>query len=680
MAPVLNRWLFGQEPVYPQLTAVQLLLLLIGMVLAIAPHFLRLPSWLPVMAVAILLWRLTAGLRRWPLPGHGFRLVLATLGFAAVGFSYRSLGGETAGVALLITMLVLKLTESGTLRDGRVAGVFAVFAVAAQALYSQSIVQTAWMLLALVWLLMLQLVFTHEGLSLRQGMRSAGWLLLQSLPVAALLFVLFPRLPGPLWGIGLDDGAFTTGIAEDFRLGDISRLAQSNEVAFRVQWPGDAPPSNDLYWRGPVLWDYDGVQWRKGREPQSLAIAPRQQLASLLAETEALEYEVFLEPHNKRWLFTLDMPAPLGGITLPESRKANLSDQMQWLSSTDVSEPLRYQARSFVGGRLPLKTTSFRRALRLPDSVNPKTVVLGQQWQQQHGNASDIIAAAQRWFIGEQFRYTLEPSPLGVNQLDDFLFRSKNGFCAHFASSFAALMRAAGIPARLVAGYQGGEINPLADYEGDYMVVRQSQAHIWVEVWLNGQGWTRIDPTGWAAPGRLTDGLANTLPNELRVPSLLSLQGSVFGRLRLSYDLMNYRWQRMVLSYDGEQQLKFLGGIHPWLANIGNLIALCGLLLAALAIGYSSWLVWRDQRRELNETEKAWHQFQKRAAKHGLQQAADETAPNFMARVVTRLPEQRIELEALAQLYSELRYSDNRKGAATFRRRLMAVKFNGSAG
>ncbi len=656
---MVRRLLFGRQPQYGALGLSRLLLLLVGILLAVGPHFLRLPVWLPFIIAVILLWRLAAELRHWPMPGPGLRVVLSSAGFIAIGLSYGGLRSEAAGVGLLITMLALKLTESATARDGLVAAIFAIFAVAAQALYSQSIIQTAWMLFALGWLLAVQLAFTHEGLSLGKAAKAATALLLQSLPIALLLFVLFPRLPGPLWGIGLGGGAFTTGLSDEMRLGDVSSLAQSSEVAFRVQWPGKAPATNELYWRGPVLWDYDGSEWQKGREPGLITADVRQQLQPLLANSAPLNYEVFLEPHEKRWLFVLDMAAPLQGLSLPEGRKASLSDQMQWLSSKNVVDPLRYQASSFAGSRLPLALSprTQSRALRLPAGFNPKTIALGREWGQQYGSSAAVVAAAQRWFIAQQFRYTLRPSPLGDNQLDDFLFRNKNGFCGHFASSFAALMRAANIPSRLVAGYQGGEVNPLADYAGDYMVVRQSQAHIWVEVWLEDQGWLRVDPTGWAAPGRLTDGLADTLPGETSVPTLFSLQGSMFGRLRLNYDLLNYRWQRMVLSYDGERQLKFLSGIHPWLGNIGNLIALCGVLLAVLAIGYSSWLLRKDGRVSYSEVEKHWQKLLRKIAKQGLHQRPQETATAFMQRASERWPSQRLTLTALAREYSALRYS-----------------------
>ncbi|MGH8746524.1 MAG: transglutaminaseTgpA domain-containing protein, partial [Burkholderiales bacterium] len=340
------------------------------------------------------------------------------------------------------------------------------------------------------------------------NLRTAGLLLAHAAPAALVLFLLFPRVQGPLWGLPQEASAGISGLSDTMSPGNLARLALSDATAFRVEFQGEPPPPQLRYWRGPVLWDFDGRNWRMGPTILAEFKPPR-------GGDQTYRYSVVLEPHNRNWLFALETAASLP----PGSR---YTEDGQILALRPVRQRIRYELKS-VTDPVPEPVQdpgALRRALRLPEGFDPRSVALAHQWRDASRSDAAIVARAIDFLRVGGYAYTLEPPRLGVDSVDEFLFDTKAGFCEHFASAFVFLMRAAGVPARVVTGYQGGDVNPV----DQIVTVRQSDAHAWAEVYLHGRGWVRVDPTAAAVPGRIASGLARTLPEGESLPLLMRPQ------------------------------------------------------------------------------------------------------------------------------------------------------------
>jgi transglutaminase-like putative cysteine protease len=460
-------------------------------------HWPELSVWIPVILCAAVIWRVAAAVIRWPLPNRGLRLLLAFLAFTAVLLQYKTINGVTAGSALLVVMVALKFLEAHTQRDQLVLMIISYFLVFASLLYQRGIV-TGLYLLAFVWITtvgLLQLGRRGPLLPSWPTAKLAGRLLLQAVPIMLLLFVLFPRLPGPLWAIPGDTSSGASGLSESMSPGDITDLGLSDEVAFRAEFLSTPPAANDFYWRGPVLSNFNGRTWT--RDPGT-----RRRVQDYLEFVgEPTEYRVMLEPHGHRWAFALDMPASWEG----RRDVAMGSDyQLRVFFGDGVDSRIDYRVTSYTQYRAmePLTEAELNQFRRLPEDSNPRTRELAASWLADNPTSAQIIARALNVFRGDEFFYTLTPPALGRHTADEFIFETKEGFCEHYASAFAIMMRSAGIPARVVTGYQGGELNSI----GKYYIVRQSDAHAWTEVWLADEGWVRVDPIEAVAPERIALG------------------------------------------------------------------------------------------------------------------------------------------------------------------------------
>ena len=422
--------------------------------------------------------------------------------------SYRTFNGIAAGSAFLVLMAGVKLLETRSARDLTVLIFISYFLQFAVLLRSQNLMQLPLLLIcALVSTGALMRV--HKG-ALPESYGTTLWrtgaMFLQALPLAALLFVLFPRLPGPFWGIAAAQSG-RTGLDDEMTPGDVSDLSASGEVAFRVRFDGRIPPPVQRYWRGPVLHEFDGRSWR--RPPAQFF---HEQPVRFLGAP--LDYQITLEPHDRHWILALDLPAEW------PRNAAFRSYDFQLISQRALTDVASYRLRSYpsyVAGT-ELSTAMRRRDLQLPPEGNPRSVALGRELAARHGNSRDVVRELLQMFRDHDFVYTMRPPLLAANAVDEFLFVTRRGFCEHFASAFTVVMRAAGIPARVVTGYQGGEINPL----GGYLVVRQSDAHAWSEVWIDGAGWVRVDPTAAVAPDRIERGLLGAVAADEPVPGRLA--------------------------------------------------------------------------------------------------------------------------------------------------------------
>jgi transglutaminase-like putative cysteine protease len=611
---------------------------LIGsLALVIAPHALRAPWWLTLLTLCLLAWRFYYSLDRSPLPSRWLVLGIALVAMLGVWIEYRSLFGRQPGILLLMLFAGLKLLETRTHRDATAAAFLGYFLVITNFLYSQSI-PTALLMCAALFAITATLVgFNAPNRAPRANMRTAGLLLAHAVPAALVLFLLFPRVSTPLWGLPQDAYAGLTGLSDTMSPGNLSSLALSDAIAFRAEFDGDPPPQMLRYWRGPVMWDFDGRTW-------SIDSFLPSRPAPLAAGPAVYRYDVVLEPHNRTWLFALESAASVP----PQAR---YSGDGQILARFPVRARLRYQMSSVVGREPDADEAPqlLRRALRLPPGVNPKASALAEQWRASSRDDDEVLARAVAYLRQGRFLYTLEPPLLGPHSVDDFLFDAKAGFCEHFSSAFVFLMRAAGIPARVVTGYQGGELNPF----DRIVTVRQSDAHAWAEVFLRGRGWLRVDPTAASVPGRVESGLARAVPQSEQ--ALMQRAGLEWLRdLRYQWEAAAHKWNVWVLGYNPERQreLMSLVGIRDsdWRSLTATLFTALGVMTALLL----AWSLRRVARPD--PVQRAWRAFCAKLAARGVERSPQEGPRHYAERAARALPAARRPILHIAALYISLRY------------------------
>ncbi|WP_445143863.1 transglutaminase TgpA family protein [Dyella sp. Tek66A03] len=626
--------LFHRKPRLPLgARAFDLLCLTVLVVLtAHAPH---LPVWFSGALVLVL------GLRWWQRRKHGGRaplylkLPLIALLSAAVIFHYGTLFGREPGAALAVGLLVLKLLESEATRDARVGAAFACFALMTALLFDQGMLATLLVALGLLPALatLRALEPAHGTTSLPRELLPALGLLAVSLPLALLAFLLVPRLSSPLWGAPNAPQA-RTGLSDDMAPGDFFDLLTDDRPAMRVSFAGQPPQNSQRYFRAYVMSQFDGRRWS---HVDGLGQPPAE-----VEHGKTVDYTVDLEASGQRVLPALDVP-----INAPE--QAQLGPNREVIADRPINDTLTYSLQSALSYRLQsqLGEPGRRRGLQLPAGFNPRSLALAARWRAQYGaNDSAVIKAALSLFHDGGFSYTLAPAPLGRDSVDDFLFSTHEGFCQHYASAFTVLMRAAGIPARVVTGYQGGFWNAM----GNYLLVRQSDAHAWSEVWLPARGWTRVDPTAAVRPERVSLGAAATSS----AATDWSPNRWWLG-LRNRWDIVNRWWNQGVIGFDALRQHGLLtpfGVRDTDPGMLGLLLAIGGILFAALGL---AWALWR--RPPADPLRAAMQLLERRLAVVDVARRHSEGPQHFFSRAGRALPAQRAELDGLMRTYLELRYA-----------------------
>ncbi|MBK7728961.1 MAG: DUF3488 domain-containing transglutaminase family protein [Gammaproteobacteria bacterium] len=578
-----------------QLPRRALLWVLGALVVAIMPHAPRLPVWI-LLAVGIALgWRYRVYQGRWSFPSRLVRFLLVLMAFTAVGLHWRTLNGLEPAVALLIIAGGLKCMELRSTRDMMVVCFVAYFLVASLLLFEQEIQHALYALVAIV-ITTAALVARHQA-EPQPGFPSplalAATMLAQALPLMLILFVVFPRL-APLWSLPQNAAAAKTGPGDTMSPGDVARLSASSELAFRVTFSGPVPAQRELYWRGLVFSEFDGREWRLGARARY-----ELELAALGARNVALSsagfvpsgietgYAVILEPSNRQWAYAVGYPLSFG-------ESLRMGSDYRLMTRTPVSQRLGYRVHADLGARLEPELGVLRRQteLQLPQGFNPRALAMARAWRAEEPSDSAYIERLLEWFNAEAFIYTLNPPLLGRDTVDEFLFGERRGFCEHFASAFVVLLRAAGIPARVVTGYQGGERNPFEDY----LLVHQFDAHAWAEAWIAERGWVRFDPTAAVAPERIESSLGEVLGAEFLADSPLAMQRyrsiPLLGWIRMRWDLVTYHWARLVLQYDTERQMalleRLLGEISP-VRLASALLAAGGSVLLLVTLSLLGW-------------------------------------------------------------------------------------------
>ncbi len=618
------------------LTAPQMLWLLLGIALAIVPHWSNLPTWFWPVAAVVLLWRLRS-LEK-PLPRWQVLLVTSAV-LLAIGVSAGHGLNREIAITILASMAVLKTLESQRRRDAWVLIALGFFLVMTRFFYGQDMVLLPWLFLTVATL-------TYALLCLNQCHGPKSWFvpkilsqalryLLLAVPVAAALFLFFPRLASPLWGSPEMFGQGKTGLGDSMSPGSIAELFMDDSPAMRINFADKRPDAAQLYWRGPVLESFDGTTWRAieytfARRPPPL-VDPQAQVA----------YDIELEPHGQHFLPVLDYP-----FRVPET--AFLMPDLHVQQATRVNQLKHYHAVSQTVTPLPdtLPARLARRLVMLPRHANPKTRAMITSWQAQTPDTQALIERILTWFNQENFVYTFTPPPLKGDTVDQFLFETRAGFCEHYASAFTVMMRMAGVPARVVTGYQGGLDN------GSYWLVRQSDAHAWSEVWLKGRGWLRVDPTAAVAPSRVRSGARSWMDS-----GRTWYDYGWLHRLQLSLDSWRYRWNRWLRDYNQETQRKLLESLgvdddQP--AGMAWLIA--GAILTSGLLGLFA-LGWSRQKRQVPDVEKIFRQLEKQFSRLGLPRAPHEGPATYLERVARHWPQTANDARCFAREYERLRYA-----------------------
>jgi len=624
-----------------------------------APHAEHLPLWVSTVCVALLAWRAYLTWGGYPLPARWLLLGITVACVLAIAINFRTLFGREVGVTLLILLATLKLLELKAVRDATVLIYLSCFIIITNFFYSQSIPTALFMLFTLLVIMATWVHMQTGDLALRPRLRIATVLLLQAIPLSLIIFVLFPRVQGPLWGMPQDAYA-SSGLSDTMAPGSMSKLSLSDAVAFRVVFNDTVPLREQMYWRGPVLWDYDGMTWTRG---SNATLRP-----PTLSDTSLpVDYTVTLEPHNKRWLFALEMPARL-------SIPAELAPDFQLLSRAPVNARTRYNASSLLSYRAnpDEPPQQLQRALTLPQGYNPQSRRLAAEWRAQDATPEAVVRTALAYFNQQGFEYTLEPPPLGLNGVDEFLFGTKKGFCEHYAGSFVVLMRAAGIPARVVTGYQGGEFNEL----GGYYIIRQADAHAWAEVWLRERGWVRVDPTAAISPERIQSGLSSALPDNAALPFMARNPPEWLRGLRLNWDALSNQWNQWVLGYNTERQFAFLTRMGmediTWQKMALNMLAGIALLVGVFTLV----MLRRLAVRRTDAVQAAWLKVCRKLEKAGLPRAPHEGPMDYAARVAAAHPDLTEDIHDIAARYASLRYGGEAQqdGLPAFRDAVRAFK------
>ncbi len=562
----------------------------------VAPHASHLSVWCVVLSTAVLLWRAHLALVNGALPGRWTLMAVLALAGVLTVWSYGALLGKEPGVTMAVVLMALKTLELRARRDAFVVFFLGFFIILTNFLYSQSFPIAVSMIVS-VWGLLTAVVLAHMPVGL-PSLRKAGGLAARTAlfgaPVMAILFVLFPRI-GPLWGVP-QDGMSSTGLSNSLRMGSVEEIAQNDTIAMRVKFEGEPPPQTAMYFRGPVLSRFDGVEWR----PLGLPFATASQLSvrsppHLRVRGKPIRYEATLEPTRLASLPLLEaaiVPPQLEGYRVAPR------DDMQWLAERPIVERVRYEAEAYptFENSVEIRRPRFDEELTLPADFNPRTIAWAMQMklEPRFADASPkVYADALMDHIRRgSYSYTLAPGGYGRDAVDEFWLDRRVGFCEHFAATFVVIMRALGVPARIVTGYQGTDLRPV---DGFY-VVRESSAHAWAEYWQHDLGWVRADPTAAVAPERIDRSRRLVARPGLVADAIGTMSPELMADLRASWEALNNRWNQWVLNYSRGSQLDLMKNLGFKSTGWEELAVLLVEALSALALAGAIW-AWIDHQR-----------------------------------------------------------------------------------
>ena len=612
--------------------------------ISLAPHLPYLAIWITAAVAACAIWRYVIEKQRRMLPSRWVRGGLALLCFLGVFGTYSAISGVGPGSALLAIMAAMKLLETRRRRDQFVLLFISIFLVMSSLLREQYLWSLPYLLVSTLVILTAWLrMSAGQSETAKQSFSSGGRLLLYAAPLAIAMWVFFPRLATPFWAVPIDTSRATSGLSDTMSPGDISSLSLSDEVAFRVQFDGDLPASRDLYWRGLVMTRFNGRTWTSS-EPR----IDRKAIDQISFRGDPVSYEITLEPTQQQWVFAMDMPQ------IWTLSRTFMGPHQQLARVTPIEQRVSYEVVSYPDYVVQAELPSIFRQwyTSIPDDGNEQSAELAREMRTAAGSDTAFVDAVRAMFHEEEFFYTLQPPPLGSSPIDRFLFDTRQGFCEHYASAFAFMMRAAGIPSRIVLGYQGGEFNPM----GGHLIVRQSDAHAWTEVWVERYGWYRIDPTSAVAPERIEYGARGATHEGFGEDWGFSAPSKLLQSVVMTWDAMNAKWNEWILAYGPDTQsdfMKWLGMEDPnWRKLLLTLVfSVVGLILAISGL---MMLRYRPPRKD-----RAAILYDKFVKKTGLERRTGENEQAFESRALadSKLPDENV--TAVTGAYLNARYGAN---------------------
>lgn len=638
-----------------------LIWILLSVAVVLLPQSVRMPAWISVVAAACIIWRILIFKGKLSYPNRWMRVLIVLFTLAVSIAQMRSIGiGLDSAAALLALGFVFKLIEMKQKRDIYVVISLCFIMAMVAFLYSQSFLATIYTLGSILVILgaMIALNRSHSVSDNWGTSKMAGKMLLQALPLALVLFYVFPRI-APLWAVPIQSSGASTGVSNEMSPGDISSLGRSGDLAFRVQFESEDVLAHEyLYWRGLVLTDFDGETWRRERSRSNFTIASAradQQLqweGRMARAGSPIEYNIILEPTQQPWLYGLQLAEAIGD-EIYQSRDFELFNKGL------VTQRLSYNLRSYLQNStdLVLLDRVRRQTVELPSEGNSESREFARQLRSSVATDRDYVMAVLNHFSQNEFFYTLNPALLGDNRIDDFLFNTREGFCEHYASTFAYLMRAAGIPSRVVIGYQGAELNPFENY----LMVYQYNAHAWNEVWLEDEGWVRFDPTGAVSPDRVRLGVEAALRDDpaFLEQSLFSSSGlggiGWVNSLRLRLDALEYEWNRRVVNYDEDVQFEFFEKLFGQVTEQKILLLLMGLA-SVVVLGIAFTVIRFEPRSKQGPIVSAYNKMSKDLEKIGLGREKGEGPIVYRDRVIAARPDLKGPLTQITRLYIEISY------------------------
>jgi len=640
-----------------QIPRVSIIWVLLAQIAVIVPHLARIPWWIFVIWLLCALWRLAMFRGEASYPSVLIRSILVALGTVGVVVSFGGLQGLDIAVALLLLSFSLKVVEARQRRDLNLLFFLAFVVIATAFLFSQSIYLAAYQILSILFVLtaMVATQRSNQNRSPMQALRVTTRLLLQATPIMLVFFLVFPRLE-PFWSVPERDNSGGTGMSETMTPGDIAKLNQSDELVFRASFQGATPESRQLYWRGMAQTHFDGKTWTRGNTEHNDSAALINDMPVYLSG-RPLNYSVVMEASQQYWLFPLPVAV------------TDHTDQQ--LSRIDVQPDFSLRTREPLVKRTLIHYQSYPDSLKglyesgrvlslasaLPAGYNPRSVELARKMANEAGSTDEFIAALQSLIGQGGYYYTLEPPTLGYHSIDEFLFETRKGFCEHYSSAAVVLLRAAGIPSRVVVGYQGGEYNSLSNA----LTVRQFDAHAWVEYWEAGSGWIRFDPTASVAPSRILMGMQGALRSDPSIEA--SVFSSLYYRnlpvikdLRMRLEALNMGWQKWVVNFDNARQThlleKLLGEVTPLRTG---LLVLGVLLFIFVVRGLLA--VWRVNRTDLPLEQIYYRRFIAKLSSLGLVRVGSEAPGEFGRRIAEEYPQLRNEVLAISAQFEAVSYA-----------------------
>lgn len=557
---------------------------LLVMMICYAPHFMIVPWWLFAIILTATGYKLFADYQGYPTINRWIRFGLVIACLILLKIHYRNVVTSEFFIGFLLTFIALKTLEIQSIRDIRVLILCNLYLILSALILVQELWIIVYMLVAILSNLSLMLKINAPQASLMLIGKKSGSLLATAIPITIILFYVFPRLANPLWQVP-SLAQSHTGFSERLNPGAISQLFNDDSIAMRITFK--AQPMLAGYWKGLVLSFFNGSSWNPTWYNTSKFVTLPD-----ISDKQGPDYEIILEPGINKWLFYLGYPNSSHPALL-----FSPAHGLQSQSKESMNQRFAYSLKTQSPPYQPLTPKDYLQNTQLPRYSNPQLIAWAkEQYANQHHDTQAFITFIHAYINQQPFWYTLTPPALNSdkNQMDQFWFNTQKGFCEHYTSAVAVILRSAGIPARVIVGYQGGEWNPIAHY----LNIQQNDAHAWLEYWQEGIGWTLLDPTGFISTERIDPKIRELLNYRTQQNILFQTMGlSWLQRFKLFMDSAQFFAERWLLFYnqDAQQELLQITGFGPW--NLGELLQASVGLIIVFIILIGILYEWRQKKK-----------------------------------------------------------------------------------